>query len=301
MMMALPFDQILNGLFTRYTQRVPVFTTILDAMITQKMIKSISDIDHDHIAFRTLGVPHLGIKSLEKLFLYHGYIRRDAYHFTQKKLDAFWYAPPNHHWPRVFISELRVNDLSSEAQTIIHHYTDPITQDPVANLSLSDPNAVDAFLHSSNWDLPTWDHYKTLLDESEYAAWAIYNRYYLNHFTIGVHALPAPYNTLNTFNVFLEDLGARLNSSGGKIKTSQDGLLRQSATVAQQLSAPFTQDAHRQTYHTIAGSYVEFAERLPLPEFEHNLQCARHQRRDGFDTQNANTIFESTFRDQVQG
>ena len=61
---------------------------------------------------------------------------------------------------------------------------------------------VDSFLHSGLWRLPTWKDYTTLSKESEYAAWTIYNRYYLNHFTISVHNLKEGYNTVSWFNNF---------------------------------------------------------------------------------------------------
>ena len=65
-------------------------------------------IENDHIAFRTMGVPHLGIASFEKIFLHYGYQKRDPYFFESKKLDAFWFSPPEPHFPRIFVSELRV-------------------------------------------------------------------------------------------------------------------------------------------------------------------------------------------------
>jgi hypothetical protein len=55
---------------------------------------------------------------------------------------------------------------------------------------------------------------------SEYAAWVIYNRYYLNHFTISVHNLKEGYNTIALFNNFLERNRFHLNDAGGKIKKS---------------------------------------------------------------------------------
>ena len=51
----------------------------------------------------------------------------------------------------------------------------------------------------------------------------------------------------------------------------------------------------------ISGSYVEFAERRVLPEFKtlkKELIKPKH-RRDGFETSNADRIFESTFTKQV--
>jgi hypothetical protein len=125
----------------------------------------------------------------------------------------------------------------------------------------------------------------------------IYNRYYLNHFTISVHNLPPGYNTIREFNAFLEGKGFTLNNAGGKIKVSPDGALLQSATVANMITATF---ANHETCR-IAGSYVEFAERKVLPQYAHLPAAAikREHRRDGFEAGNADKIFESTYRSQT--
>ena len=51
----------------------------------------------------------------------------------------------------------------------------------------------------------------------------------------------------------------------------------------------------------IAGSYVEFAERLPLPHYAKlpKEKLTNSHRREGFETGNADKIFESTFSDQI--
>ncbi len=290
--------QVLNGLMQRYMERVPDVKAIIQTMIKEGIIQQPEAIENDHIAFRTMGVPQLGMQSLEKIFLHYGYTKRDAYYFREKKLDAFWYAPPAPHFPRIFLSELRVQDLSPRAQQLITSYTDEVKTDPVDALNLDDAAAVDTFLHSGLWRLPSLEDYKTLAAESEYAAWVIYNRYYLNHFTISVHNLPAGYNTIADFNAFLERSGFTLNNAGGKIKVSPDGALLQSATVANMITATFT---NNETYR-IAGSYVEFAERKALPQFAHlpAAELKREHRRDGFEAGNADKIFESTYRSQTE-
>jgi hypothetical protein len=290
-------DYVLSGLMQRYQERVPDVAAIIAAMITEDLIEVPEDIENDHIAFRTIGVPELGIQSLEKIFLHYGYTKRDAYHFKEKKLDAFWYAPPQPNYPRIFVSELRVGDLSAQAQQIITSYTKEVLVDPVSNLNLDDGPAVDAFLHSALWRTPTLQDYEALAAESEYAAWVIYNRYYLNHFTISVQNLPAGYNTVADFNNFLEKEGFTLNNAGGKIKTSPDGLLLQSSTVAKMIPATFAGNE----VHKIAGSYVEFAERKVLPQFA-DLPAdtiTRAHRREGFEAGNADRIFESTYSSQT--
>lgn len=290
-------DIVLNGLMRRYKERVPNVGIILDAMVTDGVVRSADDIENDHIAFRTMGVPPLGVQSFEKIFLHYGYEKRDHYFFEGKKLDAWWYAPPRETDPRIFVSELRVGDLSPESQRIIRSYTDEVTTDPVDSLDLDNGEAVDAFLHQPLWRTPTVSDYQSLLKESEYAAWVIYNRYYLNHFTISVHNLPDGHNTVAQFNEFLEKHGIKLNTSGGKTKVSPDGGLLQSATVAEMLDAEFANGEKLR----ISGSYVEFAERKVLPEFASLPagEIKRKHRRDGFEAGNADKIFESTYTTQT--
>ncbi|HMR65826.1 MAG TPA: DUF1338 domain-containing protein [Anaerolineae bacterium] len=295
-------DTVLAGLMRRYQARVPDVAAITTTMIEAGIIDRPEDIENDHIAFRTMGVEPLGLASLEKVFLHYGYTRRDRYNFEAKKLTAYWYQPPEPRYPRVFISQLRVPELSSEAQRIICSYTDEVSRDPVDALNLDDGAAVDEFLHRALWRRPTKTDYDRLMAESEYAAWVIYNRYYLNHFTVTIHNLPAGYNTIAQFNDFLEAHGFRLNDSGGKIKVSDDGLLIQSSTVAEMVEAEFDDGRGGIETHLISGSYVEFAERRVLPDFADlpAEQLTRQHRRDGFDAANANNIFESTYSHQTQ-
>ena len=290
--------QILDALFKVYESRVPDVRKITQAMINKGMVSDQTDIVNDHIAFRTMGVDHLGIASFEKIFLAHGYKKREYYHFETKKLDAYWYSPPTDDLPRIFISELKVEQLTENTQKIITQYTRKITADPVDALDLKEVEAVAAFFQTPLWELPSKEDYENLLQESEYAAWVIYNRYYLNHYTISVHDLPQPYNRLESFNEFLKSIGIKLNDAGGEIKTSQDGLLRQSSSVANQVEAQFVQGEKK----TIAGSYVEFAERSLLPEFItlDPSQLKRIHRREGFEASNADKIFESTFTSQLK-
>ncbi len=292
-------DIIMNGLFEAYRANVADVTRVTSELVARGVVRDQSGIVNDHIAFRTLGVPHLGVDSLEKIFLRHGYSKKDAYQFEAKKLDAWWYAPPSPGYPRIFISELRVGDLSKEAQEIIRKYTSAIQADPIDSIDLDNGLEVSRFLHAPLWDVPTKSEYDTLLSESEYAAWVIYNRYYLNHYTISVHALPDGYNRLEEFNTFLEEIGIQLNTAGGKIKRSADGLLLQSSSVSALKKVRFACGSSAE----IAGSYVEFAERKVLPQYRRlpEAEIGPQHRREGFEAQNADKIFESTYTTQTVG
>lgn len=287
----------MNGLMFRYTHRVPDVSKVIGALVAEMVIDRAEDIENDHIAFRTLGLPHLGVACLERIFLHYGYRRMDRYEFPEKKLAAYWYAPPADHFPRIFISELKVESLSQEAKNIILRYAGKVDRDPLATVDLDDASAVDAFLHASLWEVPHYWEYMALLQESEYAAWVIYNRYYLNHFTISVHNLRPGYDTIPDFNFFLERHGFKLNDAGGKFKMSADGLLWQSSTVSELVEARFADG----DIHGIAGSYVEFAERKVLPAYEGLAPAliGRQHRREGFEAANANKIFESTYTSQL--
>ncbi|MDC1456161.1 DUF1338 domain-containing protein [Flavobacteriaceae bacterium] len=287
---------VLESLFESYSKRVPDVTKITEAMISNNIVSNQSEIINDHIAFRTMGVKHLGIKSFEKIFLKHGYKKRDFYSFKEKKLNAYWYSHSKKNMPRIFISELKVDELSKDAQKIIKQYTNQVKNDPVDNIDLNNSDEIINFLTNPLWTLPSLFHYNELLKETEYGSWVIYNRYYLNHYTISVHELKEKYNTLEDFNKFLNSIGVKLNDSGGVIKESKDGFLLQSSSVANKVNAHF-----KEGMSLISGSYVEFAERKILPEFM-NLDLNKinsTHRRDGFETSNADKIFESTYQKQV--
>ena len=111
--------KVLESLFKTYSERVPDVKKITNGLIKFNVIEKQEDIINDHIAFRTLGVKYLGIESLEKIFIHHGYVKRDYYNFDKKKLNAYWYSHPENNMPRIFISELRVNDLSTNTRNII--------------------------------------------------------------------------------------------------------------------------------------------------------------------------------------
>ena len=60
--------KILDSLFEVYSERVPDVKKITNEMIRVGMVSSQTEIVNDHIAFRTMGVPNLGINSFEKIF-----------------------------------------------------------------------------------------------------------------------------------------------------------------------------------------------------------------------------------------
>ena len=74
-----PIHIILESLFNTYSKRVPYVKKITHELIQNKIISNQNDIINDHIAFRTMGVKNLGINSFEKIFMHHGYKKRDFF------------------------------------------------------------------------------------------------------------------------------------------------------------------------------------------------------------------------------
>lgn len=291
------FSRALEAMETVYLNRNPTAKAILE------LVRSIDDdhICYDHFAFRTFGVNGHGIDSMAKFFMDFGYVQREELRFPAKKLKAFWFSPPSipHSdastsslgpLPRIFISELLVDQMSPQAQKIIRKYTE---------LSGNGNNyaALASALGTLTWKKPSFTEFQQLARESEYAAWTLVNGYALNHVTISTHRLKSHLRKIGNLNQFIEQNGFKLNSEGGVLKVSPDGLLLQSSTVADSTSFQFSDG----TVESVPRCYIEFAERLVLHEFKNipENEVKEYHRRDGFEVGNADKIFESTSKDQL--
>ncbi|TYI99985.1 hypothetical protein E1A91_A13G056600v1 [Gossypium mustelinum] len=291
------FRDTLRSMETVYLNRNPTAKSIL------KLVSSVDDeqICYDHLAFRTFGVNGYGINSLASLFLDYGYTPKEELRFPAKKLKALWFSPPNSSsqdggsgvngpLPRVFISELRVDQLSPRAQEIIRKYTKK-------SGSGNKYAALASALGSLTWEKPLYSEFQQLAGESEYAAWTLVNGYALNHVTISTHRLKSNLRNIKSLNEFIEKNGFKLNSDGGVLKVSPDGLLLQSSTVADSMPFSFSDGVDE----SVPCSYIEFAERLVLPQYKNlsESEIKESHRRDGFEVGNADKIFESTSKEQL--
>ena len=228
------------------------------------------EIVNDHIALRTFNIEKVNLDKLAAHFLALGYHEGGDYHFDAKKLYAKHYEHPDPTAPKVFISELLVDQCSGSLQSIVEGL-----------VSQMDPTAVtrDDFLYSGrHWDV---DHatYQTLLEESEYAAWVAAWGYRANHFTVSINHL-SRFKTVAEINQTLKDNGYRVNSSGGEIKGSPEELLEQSSTMADRADVRFTDQTA-----AIPSCFYEFARRYAKPDGELY---------SGFVAASADKIFEST-------
>ncbi|KAK2636269.1 hypothetical protein Ddye_031061 [Dipteronia dyeriana] len=291
------FRSVLGSMETVYLNRNSTAKSVLE------LVQSAGDehICYDHLAFRTFGVNGYGIDSLARFFLDYGYTQKEELKFPAKKLKALWFSPPNiphpeggngvnGPLPRIFISELLVDQMSPQTQEIIRKYTE-------TSGSGNKHAALASALGSLTWEKPLHSEFQQLARESEYAAWTLVNGYALNHVTISTHRLKSHLKNIESLNEFIEQKGFKLNSEGGILKVSPDSLLLQSSTVADSIPFCFSDGVTE----PVSCSYIEFAERLVLPQYKNipEGEIEEFHRRDGFEVGNADKIFESTFTEQL--
>lgn len=250
-------NKLFKELWNEYTKVNPQTQEILDLFKEKEQ----SEIHNDHIALRTIKSDLIGIDQVAETFINLGYEKKDFYTFDQKKLDAYYYAHPNKEYPKVFISEIRPEDLSDFAQEQINNILSYINEN--TNLLTS----------GTNWP-KSYEVYNKLYKESEYLAWFYAYGFIPNHFTVSVNKLKT-FKNLNEVNEWLESKGFVLNNSGGKIKGSPEEYLEQSSTMASKKEVQFNEGKY-----LIPSCYYEFA--------------LRHNGYEGFIAKSADKIFEST-------
>ncbi|MDK2123763.1 DUF1338 domain-containing protein [Parachitinimonas caeni] len=227
---------------------------------------------NDHVAFRTFNLAPINIERLEKHFFAMGYRRHEPYRFDDKKLDAWSYLHEDPTQPRIFLSELCVNELSAAAQEYISGLVAQI--DPAR---VDDPSV---FWAGPLWKMPSHADYLRLLEESEYAGWMAAIGMRVNHFTVSINHLTTP-TTLQGVVERVEQAGFAINGAGGKLKGTPEQLLEQASTLADRMPMVFADGST----HAIPTCYYEFARRYP---------DAKGELYQGFIPSSADKIFEST-------
>jgi len=255
---------LFNNIWKNYLEVTPSAEKI------HQLLGSGNDLINDHVAYRTFNHDKVNIEKLAAHLIALGYKECGEYHFEAKKLYAKHYEHADSTMPKVFISQLLTEEFSTQAQAIINKIVDSIDSELVAKQE---------FLYSGkSWNI-TSEEYKSLLAESEYAAWLAAWGYRANHFTVSVNHL-TNFNDVESVNASLKDSGFTLNSSGGEIKGGESVKLAQSSTIADKVTVQFSDKALE-----IPSCFYEFAKRYPL---------ANGELYTGFVAASADKIFEST-------
>lgn len=263
-MNSITINELLARIWQQYLQVTPTAAKIHQLLGKDQVIIN------DHIAFRTFNLARVNLATLSQHFIALGYVEKGQYQFKEKKLLAKHFEHSDSQLPKIFISELLVEQLSQDSQIIINQLVNQIDEFIVHQA---------AVLYSGrHWQLSYAD-YQTLLLESEYAAWLAAWGFRANHFTVSINHLNH-IKDVAEINSLLKQQGIKLNSSGGEIKGNQQVMLEQSATKADQVPLAFSDRTA-----TIASCFYEFAKRYPMKNGELF---------QGFVEASADKIFEST-------
>ena len=260
---------LLDKMWKDYVEINPLAQKIYDLFTTQG-----EKVDNDHIALRTFNHPRVSVDVIAKPFLDSGYSYVGDYQFPEKKLYAKHFEHSDSKFPKIFISELKLEEFSADLNQLVN--------DLIAQIPAGKEYAFDFSSAGRPWKV-TSAQYQSLLKESDYAAWVSAFGYRPNHFTVFINELKK-FSDITTLNNFLKENGYKLNTSGGEIKGSKEVCLEQSSTLANNTEVKF-----EDTTLTIPACYYEFAKRYPMKNGE------LYQ---GFVAASADKIFESTNQGQ---
>jgi hypothetical protein len=284
---------VFDALWERYRERVSY------ARAYQELVAAAGGaFENDHVAFRTYAAqkPWLGLAAVSRPFEALGWRAAGTYDFPDKKLSSVHLAPPRPGLPKVFVSELRLWELSPAARRVA------LDSAEKAKAVLSDGDLCD-LLHaaalpaprakalagrlvahfSRPWPAPAKADVELMERESQFGAWVLLHGHSVNHFTSAVHAHGVP--ALDD----IEKTVAALKAAGVPMKPAIEGArgsrLRQSSTEAVSLPTPM-RVGRKEALFPWTYAYFELAER-PLVD---------GRRFEGFLGGQATNLFEMTRR-----
>lgn len=284
---------LFDALWARYRERVSY------ARVYQELVARHGGVfENDHVAFRTFAAqrPWLGIAAVARPFEALGWRAAGTYDFPDKKLSSVHFAPPAPGLPKVFVSELRLWELSPAARRVAH------ASAAKARLTLTDADLLDLahadalpaarakalgarlLAHFDRpWPAPAKADVEALERESQFGAWVLLHGHGVNHFTSAVHAHGV--GSLDD----IEKTVAALKAAGVPMKAAIEGergsRLRQSSTEAVVLPTAM-RVGRKEVRAPWTYAYFELAER-PLVD---------GRRFEGFLGGQATNLFEMTRR-----
>lgn len=156
-MKATSIQRLLEKMWVDYVSINPLAQKVYDLLI-----KGEKEIVNDHIALRTFNHPRLGVDVIAKPFIEAGYKYSGDYQFPEKKLYAKSYLHADEKLPKIFISELKLEEFSSSLREKVNHLVAQIPKDKEAEFDFSSSGRP--------WKISIKE-YQELLKESDYAAW----------------------------------------------------------------------------------------------------------------------------------
>ncbi|MBR8836934.1 MAG: DUF1338 domain-containing protein [Stigonema ocellatum SAG 48.90 = DSM 106950] len=287
-----------ESLWQEYSARVSY------ARIYQQMITAAGgSVKNDHIAFRSLrttvdrpqGQVNLGIDYLEPIVKFLGYEAAGEYDFPETHLYARHYRHPQQEeldLPKLFISELIVDELPEEVAQLIHKTVSSIQYEGNFALPLPIGNEDGGLGFQKVFTRPWHPPQHSLVEEvnkvTQYGAWVLLHGYAVNHFTGYVNRQNTEkYPDIDTTVRGLTDLGVPMKAEiEGNIACG----LRQTATQAvTEMVTVLNDSTDTEIQIPWTYAYYEIAQRY-MVEVESGKQVLF----DAFLRSNAQQLFEMT-------
>lgn len=237
--------ELLNRLWEQYVKRVSYAKKYVD-LVHEKGGK----VFNDHIALRTFnthtGEQPEGIRAIKHILNCLEYKPAAKYEFIKKKLNAVHFEHPDERFPKIFVSQLEVEQLPAWAQQIIKNAVKDtqyiLSDNSIELLSLLRNDgelprvAAEALVADLTqyfrrpWKVPKKEDVLKLNDVSQYGAWVLLHGNSVNHFTAYINYQEvADWPDLETTCKALEEAGVPMKESFEGKKGSK---LQQSATQA---------------------------------------------------------------------
>lgn len=238
-------SELLNRLWKNFIKRVSYANTYVD-LVTEKGGRVVND----HIAIRTFnthtGEQPEGIRAIKHILSCLDYKSVQKYSFSKKKLNAVHFEHADKKLPKIFVSQLEVEQLPNWARIIINKSVNEtpyllsnssiellrILKEegklPIEAAEILIADLVQYFRRP--WKIPQKDDILKLNDVSQYAAWVLIHGNAVNHFTASInHQNVEEWPDLETTCKGLEKAGVPMKEL---IEGEKDSKLQQSATQA---------------------------------------------------------------------
>ncbi|MEZ5103621.1 MAG: DUF1338 domain-containing protein [Draconibacterium sp.] len=238
-------EELFNRLWLQYIERVPYAKTYAD-LVTAKG----GTVVNDHIAFRTFnthtGEQPEGIRAIKHILNFLEYKSVEKYKFTKTMLNAVHFEHPDEMLPKIFVSQLEVDQLPEWAQEIVKGCVKDtlylLSDKSIELLNILKNNgwlpleAADYLLDDlvnyfrRPWNIPAKDSVLKINDVSQYGAWVLLHGNSVNHFTAYIN-----YQNVKQWPD-LETTCKALAEAGVPMKETMEGekgsKLQQSSTLA---------------------------------------------------------------------
>ena len=236
---------IIDRLWKQYIERVPYAKQYVD-LVAQKGGKIVID----HIAFRTFnahtGEQPEGIRAIRHILNFLEYKQVSKYSFPKKKLKATHFEHPDDSFPKIFVSQLEVNELPEWTQTMINASVNStlylLSDKSLELLRILERNGtlpveaveylVDDLVNYFRrpWNIPLKDDVLKINDVSQYGAWVLLHGNSVNHFAAFINYQDVKeWPDLETTGNALAEAGVPMKEH---IEGESGGKLQQTATLA---------------------------------------------------------------------